>query len=202
MSVETAEKTKKTKTKLTGTRAIVYCALFAALTAALSQVSFNIGVIPLSLGLLGVLLCGSLLGARLGTFTVLAYIAMGLLGLPVFAGFKSTAALLGPTGGYIIGYVFSAFLAGLASSFVQKKRRTDRQEVNLKSKIIRFAFMFGLLAAAVIVCYLLGTVWFCIYANTSFAKALGLCVFPFLPGDAIKVTVCGLLTVRLKPFIK
>jgi len=85
--------------------------LFIALAA---QVSVPFFPVPLTLSTLAVLLVGLTLGARLGAAAVLAYLAEGAMGLPVFAGGMSTASLVGPTAGFLYGYVGMAWLAGLA----------------------------------------------------------------------------------------
>ena len=93
------------------------CALFAAVICVLSPISIQIGPIPVSLGLLGVLLAASVLGPVRGVTAVLVFILAGACGLPVFSGGRGGfSVLIGPTGGYIWGYLPAAVIAGIRSS--------------------------------------------------------------------------------------
>jgi Uncharacterized conserved protein len=164
------------------TVSIVFCGLFAALTAVASQLSIPIGPVPINLGTLAMFLAGGVLGARRGAVSQAVYLLIGLAGLPVFAGFKGgAAALAGPTGGYLVGYVAGAWLIGLLC---------DR----LGRKSLPFA---GFLLSGLLVCYLLGTVWFVFVTKTGLWQALTLCVFPFLIGDAVKIIAAVVLVPRL-----
>ena len=95
------------------TQRIVLAALFAALMAVCSQIQIPLPMVPINLALFAVHLCGALLGAKWGALSISAYVLLGLVGAPVYAGFASgPAALFGKTGGYILGYILSAFLVG------------------------------------------------------------------------------------------
>lgn len=165
------------------TRRLVFCALFTALIAVFSQLQLPVGPVPVSLATLGVMLCGLLLGWRYGVLAVGAYILLGAVGVPVFAGFQGGAGrLLGPTGGYIVGYLFYALLAGL----------------NLPRLQERFWGRCVLLLLGTAVCYGLGTAWFVHISGRTLAESLSLCVVPFLPGDAAKILLAAFLTPRLR----
>lgn len=165
------------------TRRLVFCALFTALIAIFSQLQLPVGPVPVSLATLGVMLCGLLLGWRYGALAVGAYILLGTVGVPVFAGFQGGAGrLLGPTGGYIVGYLFYALLAGL----------------NLPRLQERFWGRCVLLLLGTAVCYGLGTAWFVHISGRTLAESLSLCVVPFLPGDAAKIALAAFLTPRLR----
>jgi biotin transport system substrate-specific component len=169
------------------TRRLVFCALFTALIAIFSQLQLPVGPVPVSLATLGVMLCGLLLGWRYGALAVGAYILLGAVGVPVFAGFQGGAGrLLGPTGGYIVGYLFYALLAGL----------------NLPRLQERFWGRCVLLLLGTAVCYGLGTVWFVHISGRTLAESLSLCVVPFLPGDAAKIALAAFLTPRLRKALK
>lgn len=164
-------------------RELVICALFAALTAVCSQLQIPLPLVPINLALLSVLLCGGLLRPGTAALAMTCYALMGLAGLPVFAGFKGGAgALLGSTGGYILGYIPAAWLTALLRT--------------------RWRSSFGALclgmAAGTAVCYLLGTVWFMIATGHGLWVSLGYCVFPFLPGDALKILLAAFLSRRLR----
>ena len=169
------------------TRRLVFCALFTALIAIFSQLQLPVGPVPVSLATLGVMLCGLLLGWRYGALAVGAYILLGAVGVPVFAGFQGGAGrLLGPTGGYIVGYLFYALLAGL----------------NLPRLQERFWGRCVLLLLGTAVCYGLGTAWFVKTSGRTLAESLSLCVLPFLPGDAAKIALAAFLTPRLRKALK
>ena len=173
--------------KKADTRRLVFCALFTALIAIFSQLQLPIGPVPVSLATLGVMLCGLLLGWKYGALAVGAYILLGAVGVPVFAGFQGGAGrLLGPTGGYIVGYLFYALLSGLNIPRLQE----------------RFWGRCVLLLLGTAVCYGLGTAWFMHMSGRTFAESLSLCVIPFLPGDAAKIALASLLTPRLRKALK
>lgn len=173
--------------KTTDTRGLVFCALFTALIVLLSQLQLPIGPVPVSLATLGVMLCGLLLGWRYGALAVGAYILLGAVGVPVFAGFQGGAGrLLGPTGGYIIGYLFYALIAGLNIPRLQE----------------RFWGRCVLLLLGTAVCYGLGTAWFMHMSGRTLAESLSLCVLPFLPGDAAKIALAAFLAPRLRKALK
>ncbi len=93
----------------------------SAFIAVAAQISVPMIPVPMTLQTLAILMVGLAFGSRMGAVTLLAYLAEGALGLPVFAGAKSTLALIGPTGGFLIGFVGMAFVAGLAADFGFKK---------------------------------------------------------------------------------
>jgi biotin transport system substrate-specific component len=165
------------------TRQLVFSALFTALIAVFSQVQLPIGPVPVSLATFGVMLCGLLLGWRWGALAVGAYILLGAAGVPVFAGFQGGAArLVGPTGGYIVSYLFYAILSGL----------------NIPSFQERFHGRCILLLLGTAACYLSGTAWFMYSTGRTLSESLSLCVLPFLPGDAAKILLASLLAPRLR----
>lgn len=186
---ETTEKKAKKKFK---TIDIVYIGLFAALIAVCSWISIPLTV-PITLQTMAICLVAGLLGAKRGTITTVIYILLGLVGVPVFAGFSSgPAALLSPSGGYIIGFIFTALIVGIVS---------DKAKGKMLPLII--SMVIGIL-----VCYVFGTAWFAVvYAKQNETAAtlktiLSWCVIPFLIPDAVKIAVASILTNRLKKFIK
>ncbi len=166
------------------TRPLTATALFAALTAVFSQIAIPTPwMIPVNLATCSVFLAGALLGARWGMASQFIYLALGLCGIPVFSGFRGGAqVLLGPTGGYIVGYVLAALVVGLFAE--------------------RWTFRGGLvlsMTCGLILCYALGTVWFMIATASTLSHALTLCVLPFLLGDALKILTAAILCKRLLP---
>ena len=169
---------------------MVMVALFAALIAVCSWISIPAAV-PFTLQTMAVFLAVGLLGGKLGTLCVLVYILLGAVGLPVFAGFKGgIGALLGTTGGYILGFLLSALFMWAMEHFLGKK-----------TPVLVLSMIGGLL-----LCYLFGTIWFrAVYLKTTgpvgLMTVLTWCVFPFLIPDGIKIALAAFLTVRLRKVI-
>ena len=165
------------------TQRIVLAALFAALMAVCSQIQIPLPMVPINLALFAAHLCGALLGAKWGALSISAYVLLGLVGAPVYAGFASgPAALFGKTGGYILGYILSAFLVGLLS-----------RRIGFTFKGLCLSMLVGVVA-----CYAFGTVWFMAVTGLNLMTSLAYCVIPFLPGDAVKIVLAALLALRLK----
>ncbi len=164
----------------TKSRASVYplamTAVMAAVMAVVSPFSVSVGPIPLSFCTLVIYLDAYLLGWKRGTLAVLVYILLGAVGMPVFSGFGAgLGKVAGPTGGYIVGYLPLALLAGAVVEKVPKNR------------VLQVAGM--VLATAVL--YALGTAWFCVQSGSALGRAMALCVLPFLPGDALKIAAAA-----------
>jgi biotin transport system substrate-specific component len=167
---------------------LVLTALFGALIAAGTFVSIPLpfSPVPVVLQNLFCLLAGLALGPVLGAAAVGLYLLAGIIGAPVFAGATGgIARLLGPTGGFLLGYLFSAFTAGLIAG------RPRRGTILLRRRII-LAVLAGLL-----VVYLPGLLRLR-FAVGSWGKALAAGFFPFLPGDAIKGIIAVLIVPRIR----
>ena len=166
---------------------IVYVAICAALMAICSWISIPT-VVPFTLQTFAVFLAIGILGGKFGTLAVLVYILLGAVGIPVFSGFKGgIGSLIGPTGGYIIGFIFSALVMWLIEKLAGRKL-----------VILGISMVIGLL-----VCYAFGTAWFMVVygkANgaISLASALGMCVIPFIIPDIIKIALALLLAKILR----
>ena len=185
---------------------MILIGLFAALIAVCAQIQIPAAV-PFTLQTFAIFLAVGLLGGKRGTVSVVIYILLGMVGLPVFAGFKGgIAALLGTTGGYIIGFIFSALLMWalekpVSSLFGKETGADSKKNIFLKMAGPAISMILGL-----IVCYIFGTAWFVIvYTNTKepigIMTALGWCVFPFIIPDLIKIALALVLTLRLRKFV-
>ena len=169
------------------TRDIVYMSVFTAMISICSWISIPASI-PFTLQTMGVFTTVGLLGGKRGTLTVLTYILLGAIGIPVFAGLTGgISVLLGTTGGYIIGFLLSALLMWGIETIMGRNQ-------------IALAFS---MVAGLIVCYVFGTAWFMlIYTQHSgvigLSTVLGLCVIPFIIPDLIKIGVALFLTNRLK----
>lgn len=147
----------------------------------LAQVSVPLWPVPVTGQTLGVLAVAAALGARRGSLAVLAYLAQGVAGMPVFAGGTAgPAVLLGPTGGYLLGFVPAAMLAG---AWFDRRRA-------VRSATVDLAITVGVLAAATTAVYAGGTVWLSRYVGWQRVIAAG--VTPFLVGDALKIALVSL----------
>ena len=170
---------------------LVYVAMFAAIITICAQIQIPTAV-PFTLQTLGVFVASAMLGWKRGTLSVAVYILLGLIGVPVFAGFSGGAGVLfGLTGGYIIGFLFTAFIVGIMCD-----------KLGRKLWVLALSMALGLLA-----CYVFGTVWFMLIYNytmgsISLVSALGMCVVPFLLFDAIKIAAAVLLVNRLDKVVR
>ncbi len=181
----------KTKSGRTGMKTIdmVYIAIFAALMAVCSWISIPTTV-PFTLQTFGVFMAVGILGGKRGTLAVLVYILLGAIGLPVFAGFSGgIGALLGTSGGYIVGFLFSALTMWLMENTLGRSAA-----VQIASMVI-----------GLIVCYAFGTVWFMVvYTSQTGAvglmTVLGWCIFPFVIPDLVKIALAFLLSNRLRKY--
>ena len=163
------------------TRDMTLIAVMAALICVAGPLSVFVGPIPITLSNFAVYLAAAVLGAKRGTLSVALYLLIGAIGAPVFSGFTGgLQKLVGPTGGYLIGYLPGALIAGLAVR--------DGQTAPEKKWL-----MPALMVAATLAIYILGTAWFVIQSGKTLVAALSLCVLPFLPGDAAKIAATSLL---------
>lgn len=169
------------------TKNLVLCALMAALLCVLAPLAIPLsGGVPLSLATFAVMLAGTLIDHKLAALSALIYLLIGSMGLPVFSNYTAgLSVLVGPTGGYLIGYIPLAYCTGL---FIQKEFSITK-------------LIAGILLGTLIL-YGLGTMWFVFVTQTSFVAALSLCVFPFIPGDGLKILLVCLLGPTLRKRIQ
>ncbi len=172
------------------TKDLALCALFAALIAVCAWISIP-ATVPFTLQTFAIFAALGLLGGKRGTAAVAVYLLLGAIGVPVFAGFQGgIGALLGTTGGYLLGFLLTALIEwGMEARF------------GSKTGVFLLSAVLGML-----VCYAFGTAWYLVvYAHTkgaiSLATALGWCVVPFLIPDAVKIALAVLLRGRLKRHI-
>ena len=170
---------------------LVYIAIGAALIAICSWISIPTAV-PFTLQTFAVFFVLLALGGERGTLATLVYVLLGAVGVPVFAGFSGgIGVLLGNTGGYIIGFLFTGLIYILFTKFFKK---------NIVMKVV--ALVLGLA-----VCYAFGTAWFMhVYMKSSgevgLLTVLGWCVFPFIIPDLLKLALAVVISKRIEPVIK
>ena len=160
-------------------------AVMAALICVAGPLTVAVGPVPLSLATFAVYLAGAILGKKRGTIAAGLYLVIGIIGVPVFSGFSGGfQKLAGVTGGYLVGYLPCAFLAGLGAERAEKEGR---------KWVLPAMTVLG-----TIILYIVGTAWFMIQTKNTLGAALGLCVLPFLPGDAVKIAAVTLIAPAVK----
>ncbi len=172
---------------------ISLAALGIAIISVCSFISITLtpSLVPFTLQTFAVCFISAVFGLKRGLYTVCGYILLGAVGVPVFAGFKSGfGALLGTTGGYIIGFIFTAVAVGFAADRFGRK----------------IPVLFISMVIGIILCYAFGTMWFItVYTKNTGAitvgTALAWCVLPYLIPDAIKIVLAALLAQRIKPLL-
>ena len=161
-------------------RTMISIAVMAAIISVISPfiIPLPFTMVPVTFANLVIFLGVFLLGMKSGTASVLIYLLIGFVGLPVFSGFTGGLSMLaGPTGGYLIGYIFMALICGL---FVDRFKNS------------RMMYCVGMILG-MLVLYALGTLWLAFQANLTFIAALFAGVIPFIPGDIAKIIICLVL---------
>lgn len=156
---------------------LVLTALMAAILCIVGPVTVPVGIVPVTTIIVVLYLIVYILGTWRAALSCLIYLGIGMIGLPVFSGYSAgPAILLGPTGGYLIGYLLLIVCSGL---FIERFRN-------------RLLHLLGMLLG-LLGCYLFGTLWLMFQADLTFLQALLTGVVPFLLFDLIKVAVAFLL---------
>lgn len=171
---------------------MVYIGMFTVIIAICSWITLPFGMVSFTMQTFAVFFAVGVLGGKRGTMTVLVYILLGVVGVPVYAGFGSgIGAILGQEGGYLIGFLFSALVMWATEKFLGRRIWA-----------LAAAMVLGL-----IVCYIFGTLWFMtVYARNIGAvgllTVLGWCVFPFVIPDLVKIVLALMLSKRLAGIVK
>ena len=167
-------------------RMMVYASLLAALTAVGAFLAIPIGPVPIVLQNMFVYLTGLLLGGRWGMASVGVYLLAGAVGLPVFAGgLGGIGRLIGPTGGYLIGYLPTVLIIGKIAHNARPRMMTDIVAMVLGTLIL----------------YACGVLWLKNVSGMPLAKTLALGMYPFLIGDALKISAAAAIAKALRPVI-
>lgn len=163
-------------------RNLTLSALFAALMALCAWIQVPTGSVAFTLQTFALFLTLLLLGGKWGSVTVLVYLCLGLMGLPVFSGFQGgIGALLGPSGGYLLGFMLTAWIYGF-TTFLFGKGTVFR--------------IFGLLIG-LFTCYLTGWLWYRHFAPVNFF----LWCAPFVIPDLLKLSLAFFLAKRISAVI-
>ena len=163
---------------LDSTRSVGLVIVVSLFIAASAQFAIHIGPVPITGQTFAVLLTGALLGSRLGTAAVIAYLIEGAVGLPFFApgGAPGILRFLGPTGGYLVSYPAAAFITGAFAEHGWDKR---------------YPTAVAAMAIGSVIIFLGGWAWYSVLTHTSPVAAFKLAVLPFLPGDVIKIALAA-----------
>lgn len=162
---------------------ITLIGMCAALMAIFSQLSIPLPFtsVPVTLQVFGLVILAVIVGAKIGTLSLITYVIIGAIGLPVFANFHSGfGVILGPTGGYIIGFIIMAFLIG----YVSYK----------ENKILLFAASY----IGVIIDLVLGTIQLKIVTGMTLNAALIAGLYPFIFKDLITVSIAVIIGLKVK----
>ena len=156
-------------------RTLTATGIIAAFLCVIAPIAIPIGEVPLSLATLVILVSAAILGPWRSAFAVIVYLILGSMGLLVFSGFSGgVGILLGPTGGFLIGYIALAVISGLG-----------------RGKVIP-------MIAGTLVLYVIGMVWYMIFADVPLWSAVTVCVLPCIPVDVVKIAVAKLAGQRIR----
>ena len=174
-------------------------ALMAAILCIAGPIVIPIGMVPMSFANMAIYLTIILLDKKRATISVAIYLLIGFVGLPVFAGFSGGAGkLLGPTGGYLIGYLVLSLIAGTMIEMMYKTKDEDKtfasssDKVKRMKKNINFKQIWALVIGTLGL-YGVGTVWLMLQSNLTFITALSVGVLPFIFFDIIKIVAAVIL---------
>ncbi len=177
------------------TRRLTLCAVMAAAMCVLAPISIPIGPVSITGGTLAIYLTVYLLGSVWGAASTLVYLLVGMVGLPVFSNYMGGInRLAGPTGGYLIGYLPMALLAGAVVEFSLRKFKDQGSTGTAIALVLQFLGM----VAATATLYAFGTAWYCLQAGVELQAALAACVIPFIPCDLIKMAVALVVGVPVR----
>lgn len=177
------------------TRQLTLCAVMAAVMCVLAPISIPIGPVSITGGTLAIYLTVYLLGGVWGAASTLVYLLVGMVGLPVFSNYMGGInRLAGPTGGYLIGYLPMALLAGAVVEFSLRKFKDQGSTGTAIALVLQFLGM----VAATATLYAFGTAWYCLQAGVELQAALAACVIPFIPCDLIKMAVALVVGVPVR----
>ena len=154
--------------------------LFAALTAVGAFISIPIYPVPLILQTLFTLLAAMTLGSVMGASSQIIYVLLGVVGLPVFAGFKAGIGIL-------FGFIICTFIVGKIMELKNEKN-------------IFYYFLAGIIGT--IILYIIGITQLSLVTGIGIKKAITVGMLPFLPGDILKIIAASFIASKLKPIIE
>ncbi len=169
-------------------RGMIYASMFGAMTAIGAWLIIPFPLVPITLQTLFLSLAAALLGGRLGALSQGIYISLGVIGLPVFSGGKAGfGVLMGPTGGYLAGFIVGAYLMG---KLIERREKPG------------FTWILSSMFAGLVVIYAFGVAQLMLVAQLSLEKAFAVGVLPIFPGEFIKMPASALITLKVRDRIK
>ena len=188
---------QETRTQGSKTKDLISCALFTTLIIAGAFIRIPVPVVPFTLQFLFTCLAGSLLGSRRGTISVIVYIVLGLIGLPIFAEGGGFWYVVKPTFGYLIGFCGGTFVTGYLSDRIYSGGQTEK--TLSKQLIANFAGLIIVYAVGMAYCYIISN--FVIGVPLGVWPLILYCFILAVPGDICLCILAALLTKRLRPII-
>ena len=168
----------------TDIRKMVYASLFAALTSIGAYITVPLGPIPFTLQMVFVLMAGAMLGSKWGTISMVVYVLLGIAGLPVFSnGGSGLGVILGPTGGYLIGFIAAAFVIGYLF------------EMYGSNNLLKNG-LFVTIGSVVVFCF--GLAHLMLVADMSFIQAVTVGFLPFILPGIVKIAVATVIATKYK----
>lgn len=169
---------------------MILSSIFAAVMCIFSVITIPVGTIPISMGIFALVLTSCVLNPKQAVSAIAVYVLLGMIGLPVFSGFRSGISVItGPTGGYILAYIPSAMLIScLASRYAKSVRAV------IKLSAVSFL--------GVLLCYAAGTVQYMLVTHVGAVEALLICVAPFAVFDLIKCIAGAYLAYKIRRILK
>ncbi len=181
------------------TKNLVLCGVCAAIMAVLSPIPFSIGAIPITLGFFAAFICSGVLPPKLSVMTQIVYLLLGAIGLPVFSNFGGgLQKLVGPTGGFLLGYPIMAFaISFLLDCYDNRIRRGE---------VLRIVWTVMTLVVGTVIGHACGALWYSGRMHVTIAQALMTATVPFLPAEVIKIVAATvllpILRKRIRPMAK
>ena len=185
--MERNEESKEINKKSVVIKNICLAGIFLALLCVLSPFSIPLGPVPITLATFFIYLIAAILDTKISCTIVALYLLLGSFGLPVFSSFQGGfQVILGPTGGFLIGYLPCTFIISFFLKLMNKRK---------------WAYPF-LMICGTLILYTIGTIWFMVYSNSSLLKSLYTCVIPFLIGDLFKIIIASFISIYLNAILK
>ena len=176
------------KREVLSLRGMVYASMFGAITAVGAYIVIPLPLVPITMQTFFVSLAPALLGGALGALSQVIYVLIGLIGLPVFAGGKAGfGVLIGPTGGYLAGFIIGAYIIG---KLIEMKRQPG------------FVWMVSAMVVGHVALYALGVAQLMFVAKLSLGKAVAVGVIPTLPGGIAKILAAAFVALKLRDKIR
>ena len=163
-------------------KVLIFISLLAAILSISSPFSIYLGAIPFTFATFIIYIIGGITKRFNGFISIVLYIMIGLIGVPVFSGFRGGLyVILGPTGGFIVGYIPMVLIISLITSIDKNK----------------IYWYFIAMFLGTIVCYLFGTLWYVFITNANIVMAFKICVLPFILFDTLKIIFAVIISYSL-----